>query len=244
MRAKGKRNMAFEARRAELLSRLKARLSQRGAMRPTLRELALAAGCSISTLKHYFGRRDDIVLAVFAQSNAQAGPHLTRVAEPLPEFAASIRVAVEEAWTVLADLGASRTLAMGLIEGLGEARLGAGYLQRMFDPYLIALSERLQAHMQRGEMRPVDPRIAALSLASPLLLAALHQAELHGDALWRLDAAALVDQVSDSFVRAHAAEGQHGMAAAPAPAVPTRPVTVAIPPDRAEPALADLPEPG
>ena len=57
----------FEARRAELLARLRARLTDRGAGQPTLRELAVAAGCSVSTLAHYFGRRNDVVLAVFAR---------------------------------------------------------------------------------------------------------------------------------------------------------------------------------
>ena len=90
MRPRGARNARFEQRRAELLERLRARLCQRDAMRPTLRELATAAGCSVSTLNHYFGKRNDIVLAVFAQSGERGQGQFRATRIPGPDFAASV----------------------------------------------------------------------------------------------------------------------------------------------------------
>lgn len=205
MRSKGARNARFDERRAELLASLKARLSQRGAMRPTLRELAAAAGCSVSTLNHYFGKRNDIVLAVFAQSGerGQGQFNATRVAGP--DFEASVREASALSWTLLTQRGVAGVLAMGMVEGMRDDLLGPAFVETMFEPFIIALTERFDAHVARGEMRPVDTRMAALTLASPLLLAALHQKQLGGERLYPLDGDGYLDHVVQGFVRAYRA---------------------------------------
>lgn len=205
MRAKGARNARFDERRAELLARLKARLSQRGAMRPTLRELAAAAGCSVSTLNHYFGRRDDVVLAVFDEAGARGRAQFeaTRVAGP--DFDASIREAAALSWRALTQYGVAGTLAMGMVEGIRDDLLGPAFIETMFEPFIIALTERLDAHVARGEMRPVDTRMAALALTSPLFLGALHQGELGGASLYPLDGSAFLDHVVEGFLRAYRA---------------------------------------
>ena len=64
MRPRGSRNASYDKRRAELLERLTLRLCNRETGWPTMRELAAAANCSVSTLSHYFGRRQDVVRAV------------------------------------------------------------------------------------------------------------------------------------------------------------------------------------
>ncbi|AXC48402.1 TetR/AcrR family transcriptional regulator [Paracoccus suum] len=204
VRAKGSRNTGYDERRAELLECLRHRIRQPGASNPTLRELSIACGCSVSTLKHYFGRRQDIVLAIFEDTHARARRHLERVREPTGPLDQSIRDAVHEAWMVLSDLGAARTLGIGLSEGLGHAALGPGYLNDVFDPYIRALCDRLATHILRGEMRDVEPRMAALALASPLLLAALHQEHLDGARVWPLDREKMLDHTVESFLRAYA----------------------------------------
>lgn len=205
MRSKGARNARFDERRAELLARLKARLSQRGAMRPTLRELATAAGCSVSTLNHYFGRRDDIVLAVFQESGQRGQGQFQATRIPGPEFESSVREAAALSWTVLTRHGVAGVLAMGMVEGMRDDLLGPAFIDTMFEPFVIALTERLDAHVARGEMRPVDTRMAALALASPLLMGALHQGELGGAARYPLDGEAFLDHVVQGFVRAYRA---------------------------------------
>lgn len=203
MRPKGARNARFDERRAELLDRLKARLCQRDAMRPTLRELAAAAGCSVSTLNHYFGKRDDIVLAVFAQSGERGKGQFraTRIADS--DFETSVRGAAALSWTVLTQHGVAGVLAMGMVEGMRDDLLGPAFIESMFEPFVIALTDRFDAHVVRGEMRAVDTRMAALTLASPLLLGALHQKELGGSRDYPLDGDAYLDHVVESFIRAY-----------------------------------------
>lgn len=205
MRSKGARNARFDERRAELLARLKARLSQRDAMRPTLRELAAAAGCSVSTLNHYFGRRDDIVMAVFAEAGQRGQGQFEATRRPGPDFDASVREAAAMSWRALTEYGVAGTLAMGMVEGIRNDLLGPAFIETMFEPFVIALTERLDAHVARGQMRPVDTRMAALALASPLLLGALHQGELGGARLYPLDGGAFLEHVVEGFLRAYRA---------------------------------------
>ncbi|MFC0340631.1 TetR/AcrR family transcriptional regulator [Paracoccus niistensis] len=206
MRSKGARNARFDERRAELLERLRARLTQRGAMRPTLRELAVAAECSVSTLNHYFGRRDDIVMAVFEDSGQRGQGQFQITRKAGPEFESSIRDAVILSWTVMTRHGVAAMLAMGMVEGMRDDLLGPAFIDTMFEPFVIALAERLDTHVALGQMRDVDTRMAALALASPLLLGALHQGELGGAKAYPLDGEAFVDHVVQGFVRAYRAE--------------------------------------
>ena len=206
MRAKGIRNARYEARRQRLLEDLGRALKAGGSERPTLRELAKACGCGVSTLNHYFGRREDIVAAVFARSREGAAGQIENIRKAEPPFEESIREVAGKAWVALAERGVARTLALGLVEGLGGPRLGEAYINEMFDPFILALAERLSAHVARGEMRAVDTRMAALALASPLLLAALHQKELQGERVFPLAGGDFVEHLCAAFVRAYRAE--------------------------------------
>lgn len=127
MRPKGTRNARFEERRAQLLARPKARLTQRDAMRATLRELAAAAGCSISTLNHYFGRRHDIVPAVFSDAGRRGQVQFEATRVPAPQFETSVQEAAAMAWRALTQYGVASTLAMGMVEGMRNDLLGPAF---------------------------------------------------------------------------------------------------------------------
>jgi len=172
-------------------------------MRPTLRELAAAAGCSVSTLNHYFGKRNDIILAVFAQSGERGRDQFQATRIPGQDYETSVREAASLSWMVLTRHGVAGVLAMGMVEGIRNDLLGPAFIQTMFEPFIIALTERFDAHVARGEMRSVDTRMAALALASPLLLGALHQGELGGASLYPLDGDAFLEHVVQGFVRAY-----------------------------------------
>lgn len=205
MRSKGVRNARFDERRGELLARLRERLLLRDAGRPTLRELATAAGCSVSTLNHYFGKRDDIVVAVFADSGRRGQGQFTATRQAGPQLDTSVRDAAAMAWQALTQHGVADALAMGMVEGMRNDLLGPAFIHSMFEPFVLALTERLDAHVARGQMRPVDTRMAALALASPLLLGALHQGQLGGARDYPLDGEAFLNHVVEGFLRAYRA---------------------------------------
>lgn len=210
MRPQGSRNAGYHARQAELLDRMTDRLCDRHGGWPTLRELAAAAGCSVSTLSHYFGPRNAIVAAVLHRIAAGTVDQIEGTRIPEGDFPASVQRAAERATGALHDPRISGLLAMGLIESLSARALGPTFLGTMLDPFVDALAERLDCHVAQGEMRATDTRMAALALISPIMIAALHQRQLGGEACNPLDAGAHCRHVADSFVAAYATAGPQG----------------------------------
>ena len=204
-RRKGQRSEGFDDKRAALLGQAARRLTAAGATHPSLRELAAACDVTLPTLKHYFGRRDDVVKAVLVHQGEQGRSYVTRLARTDLAFRPSIEEAVG---FVLAGLraGVAEIVTMGLVEGLRHPSVGPEFLGAVIDPIVDAMSARCSLHMARGEMRDVVPRHAALFVIAPLVLAALHQLELGGEACNPMDLDALAASLVDAFVAAFAAD--------------------------------------
>jgi len=202
-RTQGARGHDYDGKRASLIAAMHARLVARDLPPPSLRELAAAAGVTMPTLRHYFGKRDDVVIAVLEAIGEAGAVHLAEAAATELPFAESIAAALRH---VLAGLrqGLDDVHMLGLREGMGQARLGPAYLDAILEPSLQAIEARLAAHQTRGEMRHGNPRHAALALLSPLVIAALHQTALGGDTERPLDLDALARELAAAFVRAHA----------------------------------------
>lgn len=211
-RPKGLRAPGFEEKRRELLNRIRTRLGEAGATHASWRELAAAAGVGLSTMTHYFGKRDEVIRAVLEQERADSVTALERLAQPGPDFATSLADAADEIIMHLHERGGA-SLTIGLINGLAHPELGPAALDSVVEPWLAALEARLAAHVERGEMANVQPRHAALAFAAPLILAHLHQEQLGGRARRPLDPNALAATHIGAFIRAY------GKRAEPAPAV-------------------------
>ena len=206
-RKEGTRNARYEERRAELVARLRARLEQRTDAPPSWRELAAAAGVSLSTLSQYFGRREDVVRAVMEDDLAAGAEPLAMMADPSGPFAHSIADALQHMAAGFRHGGLGGLFARGLIEGLRHEAIGPAFLQSALEPTLSAVERRLQVHIDRGEMLAVDPRGPAIALVSPVLLAFLHQYELGGQVVRPLDTEAFLSEHAKAFVRAWKSKG-------------------------------------
>lgn len=201
-RPKGLRAPGFEEKRRELLSRIRARLGERGATHASWRELAAAAGVGLSTMTHYFGKRDEVIRAVLEQERADSAAGVARLAEPGGDFATSLADAADEIIIHLHERGGD-SLTIGLINGLAHPELGPAALENVLEPWLAALEQRLAAHAERGEMANVQPRHAALAFAAPLIVAHLHQEQLGGKTQRPLDSHALATTHIGAFIRAY-----------------------------------------
>jgi AcrR family transcriptional regulator len=186
-----------------MIKKLRARLGEAGATHPSWRDLAAAAGVGLSTLSHYFGRRDEVVKAVLEQDLSDGEEPLSIMAQPSGPFAQSIRDAVAHLSAGLSHGGLSRAYATGLVQCLRHPSLGPAFLETALEPTIRAVEVRLQAHVDRGEMAG-DPRAAALMLISPLLIAHLHQRELGGTQVRPLDLETFSALLAESFILAHA----------------------------------------
>ena len=201
-RTRGSRDREYEDRRRKLVESARARLVQPGGSRASLRDLARACGVTLPTLRHYFPSREDLILEVMQENLAQGQIHLEHMAMPNGRFAESVREALSyTAFGFRQGLGEIHTL--GLTEGLRHSDLGPAFVELVLEPSLDALQKRLSVHIERGEMRPIDSRHAALALLSPVILAFLHQAELGGSQGHPLQLDRYLSDHADGFIRGY-----------------------------------------
>jgi AcrR family transcriptional regulator len=202
----GTRNLQFEDRRQALLRKAGMRLALQNGDAPSFRELALACGVSVATLRHYFGNRETLIKELFALHLEVGRRHLQN-AERQPNEHESIEASLRDVlerisrgWTT-GFLGSLHRI--GLSEGLRHPQTALDYLVDVLEPTLQALEKRLQASIEHGLIIECDTRHAALALVSPLLLALLHQHDLGGTRCRPLSVPALIDQQVRMFSRAY-----------------------------------------
>lgn len=208
-RTKGARNADYQARRAELLARMAPRFLRRDLERPSLRELAAAAGVTVPTLRHYFGARVEVAAALLEEFRRRGAVRLQAAAQPTGGFSDSVEEFVS---SFLQGLRSGRAqlgdmFAISLAEGLLDPEVSALSLKHIIDPAVESLEARLRRHQALGEMRPGDARAAALMLISPLIVAVLHQDQMGGARTYPLDIESYGRDVAAAFVRAYESEG-------------------------------------
>lgn len=201
-RTVGSRNQDYENRRQALILLARERLAKPGNDRASFRDLAAACGVSVPTLRHYFPRREDLIMAVMAQDRADGEVHLQHMRSPQSRFDSSIR----EALSYIAlgfSQGVGEMHALGLAEGLDHGDIGPCFVDTILEPSLAAVRERLDVHVARGEMRPANTRHAALMLLAPVTLLMLHQKQLGGADQHPIDTNDFLDDLASSFALAH-----------------------------------------
>lgn len=201
-RKKGSQNSDFATAKQELLTRI--RLSLLGSDPPSsFRSLAKAADVTIPTLRHYFGDREDVIAAVFADCHLGGKKELEIAQTPTGPFRKSIHDFVRHFVGGFQFGGLDRLNAVGLMEGLNNARVAEAYLAEVLEPTLLAVQKRFQVHVERGEMKAVNTRFAAISFVSPLLVLFLHQKGLSGSVNYPTDTDAFVLEHTEAFLTAH-----------------------------------------
>ena len=204
-KTKGARSTDYDAKRRALVERMIPRVTRAGQTRPSLRALAEAADASLPTLKHYFGSREGVIEAVFAQIEDDGRRYTDEAAAPKAAFDQSIRDFVSFFAAGLRHTPLGDMLGAGLAEGLLDGTLGPSCVDHLVEPSLTALTARLEAHQAKGEMREGNARYAALSLFAPVLLACHHQNQLGGRERHAMDLDAFLSAHAEAFIRAHAA---------------------------------------
>ena len=206
-RPKGIRDQDYEAKRRALLQRMAVRLMSRDVARPSMRDLAAAAGVTVPTLQHYFGGRAQVIDAILEEQLRLGAHGLAAQRTSTAPFSNSMH---DYARALVRALGANRDVRLGdlfavsLAEGMVDPSISGSTLRHVLDPTIETLRARLKDHVARGDMIETDTRSAALMLMSPLLLAFFHQEQLGGAAGDPIALEAMADEVSAAFVRAFA----------------------------------------
>ncbi len=201
-RPQGSANTDFAQKRQELLDRLRKTLLGKNPP-SSFRALASAAKVTIPTLRHYFGDRDDVLAAVFADCHLGGRKELELAATPSGPFAKSIHDFVQHVIGGFQYGGLRELHTVGLLEGFGSGPVARSYLAEVLEPTLNACKQRLEVHIARGEMKDTDARHAAITLISPLVIVFLHQNALGGSKEYPMDIAAFARNHIDAFVTAY-----------------------------------------
>ncbi|WP_217909856.1 TetR/AcrR family transcriptional regulator [Pseudenhygromyxa sp. WMMC2535] len=173
--------------------------------RPSLREMAKAAGVSVNNLRHYFKTREHLLEAVFEAMGVAGQPYVARALQftelPVGEGLKTLMTELGAAWTPDKLGGLHRS---GISEGLGSARLGPAYVEHLLEPTIAVVEQMLARWAERGEIEVGDLRVAAMSLISPLLLALLHQRGLGGDCSRPLDFEPFIEELVERWLAGYA----------------------------------------
>lgn len=203
-RKTGDRNRDFDQKREQILDALQGRLLSEDAPRITMHEMAAVAGCSLSSLRHHFGSRPNLYAALLARYGSVGKRYHDKLRAPVDQ---PLQESLAEFLRLLV-IGLRRGVldihAVGLAVGMRDNVVGPAYLREILEPMLQAVEHRLAQHQRRGELQDVNLRIAALSLVSPLLMAALHQHGLFGHEVRPLSLDDLCAELLQTFLRAYA----------------------------------------
>lgn len=204
MRTFGAKNADHEAKRAAMVAAIAPVVMRAAPERPSLREMAKAAGVSVNNLRHYFGTREGVLEAVFAAMGIAGEPYIRRAIGfcdlPAPLGLRRLLEEIVAAWTPDQLGGLHRS---GLSEGLGSEELGPAYVEHLLEPTLAVAERMLEIWRERGELGVADEqlRAAGLALMAPVILALVHQRGLQGDRLRPIDFPAFIEAHVDGFLR-------------------------------------------
>lgn len=170
----------------------------------SLHAMADHAGVSRPTLRHYFGDRDGAVQAALEVGAVMGAPHVAALrALPVDDPAACLSEALGRllvGWRT----GVGHIHEVGLKVGLDHGGVGRAYLDHVLEPLLQGIEHLLQRMVETGRLAPLEPRLGALCLVSPVVVALLHQEGLGGDRCRPLDVDAMVPRLVADFCRLHA----------------------------------------
>ncbi|MBL8560545.1 MAG: TetR/AcrR family transcriptional regulator [Hyphomonadaceae bacterium] len=191
-RPAGSRNADYDAKRAALIAALTDLTLATPALRPSLRHWALACGVTEPTLKHYFGDREGVAIAILEEIGARSRGLIDAVAEPAPDLAQAVDTYIALSKIGLKNGAFAHAHCFGIVEGVAHPDVGRAYLAHLLEPSLDALEARLAPFHPEGRSAA---RAAALALFAPMLLAVVHQQALGGDSSAPMDVDAIIDAV-------------------------------------------------
>lgn len=136
-----------------------------------LDDIAARAGVSKGAIYLYFSTKEDIFRAVIEQGVA---PNLGLVQGVIAANSNSFPDLLRAFAQVISQVAVSSPIGGIIKVVIGESRnfpeLARAWYEKLIDPALGAMTAAIEAAQARGELRPGDARLYAVSLISPMLL--------------------------------------------------------------------------
>ena len=167
-------------RKSELLRLLAATAVADRSGPVSLRQFAIRAGVSEPTLRHHFGDRQAVVIAIIEHFARQARDFLAASAAPQADLDAAVHGYLNLALQGVENPVFIQAHSFALVEAIHDPVVARAYLDAIVEPSLKALEARLAPALTAQGRQAEDIRHAALSLYSSVIFAILHQRLLRG----------------------------------------------------------------
>lgn len=187
-------------RPAEIVTAALAVFSEKGFAAAKLDEIAARAGVSKGALYLYYETKEDIFHAVVSQAVA---PGLAPVRAAVTGFDGPFGQFLQTFAAAAAGVLSRGPIGPIVKMIVGESRnfpdLARFWHDEVVAPMLGAVAGAVERAQARGEVRPGDPRLYALQIASPLLMSALWRETFVPVGAPPIDTEALVRQHFDTL---------------------------------------------
>ena len=143
---------------------------EKGFAAARLDDIAARAGVSKGAIYLYFATKEEIFRAVVEQGVAPNIDAVLGMAAGAPSFPALARGATQAMAQLMTTSPVGGIVKMVIAEAGNFPELARIWHERLVGPALAAMTAAVAAGQDRGEVRPGDPRLYALSLIAPLLV--------------------------------------------------------------------------
>ena len=163
-----------EARPGEIVEAAFAVFAEKGFAAARLDDIAARAGVSKGALYLYYETKEALFEAVVT---SRIGANLAQVREMIAAFPGPFGLLLARLVPTMAQvMGRSAVGSIGKMvigEGRNFPELARYWREAVVEPMLGAMTAAVAAAQARGEVRPGDPRLYALQIASPFLMGVL-----------------------------------------------------------------------
>ena len=192
----------------EIVQAALAVFAEKGFAAARLEEIARRAGVSKGAVYLYFETKEDIFRAVVGQAIApNVGAFKAMAAAHPGPLADLLRGVTGHVANVVSHTPLGGVLKMVVGEARNFPELARVWHDELVSQALGAMAGAIAAAQARGEVKPGDPRIYALQLVSPLLMAVLWRETFVPVGATPFDLPAVMAQHVDTLLRGMLTEG-------------------------------------
>lgn len=157
----------IEVRSAQIIDAAARVFAERGFSRATTREVAEAAGVSEGTIYNYFASKEDLLLGIMARLTEST--HFDEALDrSLPDDPRDLLVALLR-YRYAFNQQHGAMIKTILSEIMVNPSLAEGYRESVYGPLLATVERHVQARIDAGHLRPVEPALLTLFLSALFL---------------------------------------------------------------------------
>jgi AcrR family transcriptional regulator len=194
-----------ELRRTQILTGAAQVFAEKGFHKSTTREIAQAAGVSEGTIYNYFTTKRDLLVAMIGFLATDSLKRLL-IDNPPADPGEFLTLILHDRFELAEERG--RFIVPLLSEIFTDPELRAELYQKVVLPISLNLERYLQAHIEAGAMRPINPVIVTRAMIGAIIINFAFKLSLVDPRYEVLPKDELIEQIISLFLHGLLNEGQ------------------------------------